>query len=582
MVMNGPTGANSSHYVNGHKDVKSLKDTNPSPNVTHRENRHSATSHFQPESSEPQNVYAYLDQPNTQVFPRISRPVELLRNTYDVVVVGSGYGGGVAASRMARAGQSVCLLERGKERWPGEYPSTALSFTKDLHVSGSSKLAQWGDPTGLYHVIVGEGQTAFVGSGLGGSSLLNSNVFLKADDATLALRDWPKELREPKALEPYYALAEQMLEPEPYPDHWPELPKLKLLEKQAKALGLDRNFRRVSQTTRFAHGANSTGVEMNASTLTGQDTTGLNDGSKSSTLVNYLADAWNWGAEMFCECEVRHVRKRPDGDGYLVYFAWHGSGRGAFTHNIYEDLMWVHAKECVFLAAGSLGSTEILLRSQKLGLPMSAKVGTGMSGNGDILACGYNCDQDVNCVGREQPDPYRPVGPTITGMIDCREGHENPLNGFVIQEGAIPQALAPIFQALAEMMPGQRVPSYISSYEHVKRLLARGSSYLFGPYFRAGSMQRSQVYLVMSHDTNQAVLTLKDDKPVLKFMGVGRSHHAKKLRNLLAQATAAVGGTYIDNPFFATLNQQEITVHPIGYVSENLPFLLGRELTKYY
>ena len=50
-------------------------------------------------------------------FPRISRPVELIRHTYDVVVVGSGYGGGVAASRMARAGQSVCLLERGKERW---------------------------------------------------------------------------------------------------------------------------------------------------------------------------------------------------------------------------------------------------------------------------------------------------------------------------------------------------------------------------------------------------------------------------------------------------------------------------------
>lgn len=50
-------------------------------------------------------------------FPRISRPVELLRHTYDVVVIGSGYGGGVSASRMARAGQSVCVLERGKERW---------------------------------------------------------------------------------------------------------------------------------------------------------------------------------------------------------------------------------------------------------------------------------------------------------------------------------------------------------------------------------------------------------------------------------------------------------------------------------
>jgi FAD binding domain len=50
-------------------------------------------------------------------YPRISRPVELMRSEYDVVVIGSGYGGGVAASRMARAGQSVCVLELGKERW---------------------------------------------------------------------------------------------------------------------------------------------------------------------------------------------------------------------------------------------------------------------------------------------------------------------------------------------------------------------------------------------------------------------------------------------------------------------------------
>lgn len=50
-------------------------------------------------------------------YPRISRPVELLRNEYDVVVIGSGYGGAVAASRFARAGESVCLLERGREKW---------------------------------------------------------------------------------------------------------------------------------------------------------------------------------------------------------------------------------------------------------------------------------------------------------------------------------------------------------------------------------------------------------------------------------------------------------------------------------
>lgn len=61
------------------------------------------------------------DYQGSNRFPRISRPVELLRHTYDVVVIGSGYGGGVSASRMARAGQSVCVLERGKERWREQY-----------------------------------------------------------------------------------------------------------------------------------------------------------------------------------------------------------------------------------------------------------------------------------------------------------------------------------------------------------------------------------------------------------------------------------------------------------------------------
>lgn len=49
-------------------------------------------------------------------YPTLSLPIDSMKEEYDVVVVGSGYGAGVAASRMARAGKSVVVLELGWER----------------------------------------------------------------------------------------------------------------------------------------------------------------------------------------------------------------------------------------------------------------------------------------------------------------------------------------------------------------------------------------------------------------------------------------------------------------------------------
>ena len=60
--------------------------------------------------------------------------MEAIKPHYDVVVIGSGYGGGIAASRMARAGRSVCVLERGKEFQPGEYPDTELKAAEEFQV----------------------------------------------------------------------------------------------------------------------------------------------------------------------------------------------------------------------------------------------------------------------------------------------------------------------------------------------------------------------------------------------------------------------------------------------------------------
>ncbi|KAI1104865.1 FAD/NAD(P)-binding domain-containing protein [Jackrogersella minutella] len=526
-----------------------------------------------PRSRSYARILSWGDDPKTSRFPRISKPMELMRHSYDCVVIGSGYGGGVAASRMARAGESVCLLERGNERWPGEYPDGEVDAIKQVHYSGEfapkwlpEKIVEGGDPTGMYHLIFGDCQNAVVCNGLGGTSLMNANVYLEANEATLRLEAWPKEIRDnAKCLEEYYAKAAEVLEPEEYPDDWPKLPKLELLEKQAKHLNLEEKFRRVKQTTRFRNGPNSCGVEMQASALTGQDCTGLNDGSKNTTLVTYIADAWNWGADMFCEAEVRYITKAPDPEtGYIVYFAWHGRNRGHFRANLHGDLMWVHAKKAVFLGAGAIGTTEILLRSKNMGLEVSDKVGHNMSGNGDILGFGYNTDYEVNAMGRPLPSPYHPVGPCITGIIDNREGHDNPLDGYVIEEGTMPGALAPFLQAILELLPGSIDPAGEGLIGRCQAKLARLGSAFFGPYFRKGAIEKTQVYLIMSHDSNQAYLTLKDDKPVLEFVGVGRSNHVKYLNGILEKATRAVGGTLVQNPWYALLGEQQVTVHPIG------------------
>ncbi|KAK2756567.1 hypothetical protein FQN54_005460 [Arachnomyces sp. PD_36] len=373
---------------------------------------------------------------------------------------------------------------------------------------------------------------------------------------------WPESLQK-DGLRKYYDRARDMLQPETYPEDFPRLPKLELLKKQAGVLGEKHLFYRAPQTTRFKKGPNRVGVEMNASTLSGMDSTGINDGSKSSTLVNYLADAWNWGTEMFCGCEVRYIKKHPTKEGYLVFFAWHGSGRAKFKDNFHSDLMWVHAKKFVFLGAGSLGTTEILLRSKALGLNMSDKVGKDMSGNGDILAFGYNTNFNVNAIGKENPDPANPVGPAITGVIDCRD-QPNPLDGFILQEGSVPEAMAPVLQGILAATPGKVYPGNTGILDRIQKFLAATKSFLLGPYTPHGSMECTQVYLVMSHDSNQATLSLLDDMPVLRFLGVGRSEHVKRLRGLLAKITEAVGGTLVDNIFFGAFGKQEITVHPIG------------------
>src|SRR5271166_4074090 len=110
---------------------------------------------------------------------RLSSPVENLKEHYTVVVVGSGYGGGIAASRLARAGQQVCVLERGREFQPGEYPDTLPEVLSQAQID--TPLGHTGSSTGLYDFRANDDINVFMGCGLGGTSLVNANVSLSAD-----------------------------------------------------------------------------------------------------------------------------------------------------------------------------------------------------------------------------------------------------------------------------------------------------------------------------------------------------------------------------------------------------------------
>ncbi|KKK14322.1 hypothetical protein ARAM_000785 [Aspergillus rambellii] len=499
-------------------------------------------------------------------YPQLSLPFRCMQPEYDVVVVGSGYGAGVAASRMARAGKRVAVLELGWEIRPGSFPQTLKECLRELNVTGSSRrnrgLRRWplsGSPTNLFQLTLGEGQHAFTAHGLGGGSLINGGVFLEATENVLQMSSWPEEIRrDPTTLAEYYTRAAKILQPSTYPDNRPQPKKLLHLQEQSKWLGEAENFYRVPLTTFFHGTRNSTGVKMNANTGSGHECTGLNDGSKNSVAVTYLADAWNWGAEIFCGCEVRYVEEAPDGKGYFIYFSWHGKGRDVFQEEFHSQLFWVKANEYCFLGAGALGTTEILLRSARKGLSLSSLVGRSMSGNGNSLVFGYNGNDDIHGIAGDNTRSSNIPGPTITGIIDNREKglDKDPLDGYVIEDGCIPEPFAPVVQTMLsfQVLRNEGISLIWHPQRQIRKTLAALKSLVMGPYAAGGAIQRTSTYLIMSHDSNEITASIKRDQINIEGPTEG---YREKLKKILS-STKHVLIDMIDRC------QEEVTVHILG------------------
>src|SRR5215475_11278208 len=163
----------------------------------------------------------------------LSTPWTQRKSSYDIVIVGSGYGGAIAAARLASAGlnpkRSICILERGKEWKPGDYPEDlpgVLAATRgDVN------------PLGLYELLNYTDISVIKGSGLGGTSLINANVAIVPDREVFAEFNWPTAIRYDD-LQPYYQRARQVLASTPHPRAM-QLAKIKALSRRAQELGVD-------------------------------------------------------------------------------------------------------------------------------------------------------------------------------------------------------------------------------------------------------------------------------------------------------------------------------------------------------
>ncbi|HME44117.1 MAG TPA: GMC family oxidoreductase [Syntrophorhabdales bacterium] len=487
---------------------------------------------------------------------RLSSPIEEIKDRYAAVVIGSGYGGSIAASRLSRASQKVCVLERGREYQPGEYPDTETEALS--HVQSDLASGHVGSRTALYDLRINEEMNVFMGCGLGGTSLVNANVALRPDPRVFEDERWPKALRDDRAtlLEDGYHRAEEMLTPLPYPQDFPPLRKQEALEKSAAFL--QANFYRPPIAVTFRDGVNQVGVDQKACKLCGDCVTGCNYAAKNTLIMNYLPDARNHGAEIYTQVWVHHIER--DGDGFLVHYQLLGSGSESFD----APTMFVRA-DIVILAAGTLGSTEILLRSRAQGISLSERLGQNFTANGDVLGFGYNNDEAICGIGfgNRPPGTLDPVGPTITGIIDMRTA-SNLSDGLVIEEGAIPGAFGSFIPAglsAAAKLLGKDTDTGVGDL--VKKKARELESLLHGPY--AGAVRNTQTYLLMCHDNGDGNMYLEDDRLRIKWPGVGEQPIFERANERLLEATRPLGGTYVINPTWSMLTKHNLTtVHPLG------------------
>lgn len=390
---------------------------------------------------------------------------------YDVVVVGSGFGGSVTACRLAQAGRKVLVLERGREWTPDTYPrgpGDAWIWNNDdpEAQNGWIDFRYFGDVTVVQ------------GAGVGGGSLIYANIFVEAQPWMFD-QGWPSDITYER-LKPHYKTAGKMLNVHELPDNQ-LTERFNLMKDAADALGQGGRFKKLPLAVTFSDNwhyglddsfneqwsepwINEQGQRQGTCIHCGNCDIGCRVKAKNTLDLNYLAAACAHGAEIRPLHLVRSLA--PLDHGYRV------------DADRIEDGQFVRdsvTAQQVILAAGSLGSTELLLRCRdEFGtLPnLSRRLGYGWSSNGDFLTPAIYADRRVS--------PTQ--GPTISCAIDFLDGSRNG-NRFFVEDGGFPGVIGNSVGELAEK--ASRVGGMLGMLMTGLQTIARNSDSLDGvmPWF---------------------------------------------------------------------------------------------------
>jgi cholesterol oxidase len=470
--------------------------------------------------------------------PRLSSPPSVLaasRNArpnnadFDVLIIGSGYGGAVCAARLAshrRPGVKIGLLERGREWVPGTFPDSLVNFNPFAKRPSwlSQRLAK--NPLGLFGFYDGDIEVV-VGSGLGGTSLTNCAVVLETEEDVFRQAGWPAELQSKAALRPYYEMAKRMLDPQ-------ATPKDRFTPKIKTHLGTAANLRAkglwraaaypASLAITFSSRTNAQGMRQHGCVQCGDCATGCNVGAKSSLDMNYLPLAWRHGVLMFTQVDVHRIRKVDD--LYRVEYILRPDVKKPG-----KEVPGFVTARVVILAAGTMGTNEILLRSRENGgVDVSSWLGKSFSGNGNYL--GFVDYQYTDTavytntagVGVANGIPQSPVGAYIQGVIDFRQSDRSLARRVIIEDMA---------QASS---------------------LAGGVALLV-----LADLNRAMTLLGCGHDRAEGELRLKKGIVAVHWPNYERQPSHAELARLMAQYASAYGGTF--SPFKPAKNY---TAHPLG------------------